>query len=121
MEAKLIGYDEKPIDITEASIIRSIMNKEDQNQTPESCLTGDNKAVDIRSPCSKPISQQLRSISVIGKLGETSENRDCDNDSQRAGIGITTVALRCQILKVGIMLLMYCFRFNQSDIKITIV
>ncbi|KAF7839616.1 dicer-like protein 4 isoform X1 [Senna tora] len=85
-EAKLIGYDEMPVDVTEDSIIEPIMVKGNQwrNFNPESSTIGDVEAVDICSPCSTPVSQQLPSSTNKGKLGETSENHDCDSISQRA-------------------------------------
>lgn len=89
MEAKLIGYDETPIDVTEAQI-KPIVVKGDQcsNFNMENISNGHGEAVDICSPCSIPVSRQLSS-STIGKAGETLENHDGDSDSRRAGTGIT--------------------------------
>ncbi|XP_054806590.1 dicer-like protein 4 isoform X2 [Prosopis cineraria] len=84
-EGKLLGYDETPIDITEAGI-EPVMVEGDQCSSfdPEIFRICDDEVVDGYPPHSTSVRQQVPSSSVTGKLGEEIEDHERDCDSQRA-------------------------------------
>ncbi|KAK4265332.1 hypothetical protein QN277_026397 [Acacia crassicarpa] len=89
-EGKLLGYDETPIDITEAGIIEPITINGDQcsNFDPEIFRVGGDVVVDKYPSHSTNAGHRLPSSSIIGKLDGTIEYHDWDCDPQRAGCSV---------------------------------
>lgn len=87
-EGKLLGYDETPIDVTEAAIIEPIMVEGDQCSSfdPEIFpIGGGDEVVEKYPPHSTTIGKQLLSSSMKGIYNETIEHHERDCDPQRAG------------------------------------
>ncbi|XP_061375757.1 dicer-like protein 4 isoform X1 [Gastrolobium bilobum] len=82
MEAKLIGYDETPIDVTATTTIpRLVVNGELCSKSdPE--IRPIRMVVDTLSPHAKPV-VQLPQSSAKGELSETFTSNDCSVDSLR--------------------------------------
>ena len=96
-EAKLIGYNETPIDVTATNSIGNIMVNGDLSSTSNPVIRPLREVVD-----KKAVSQQLQSSSG-GQLSGTFENHDCDSDSLRTGNIKTILVFRCQILELAIL------------------
>lgn len=95
---KLIGYDETPIDVTDATTIGQLMANGDLCNKSNPEIRPIQEVADESASCVKPVGQQLQSFPKE-KLQETSRKRDCASDSSKTGNVKTVVVLLCQIVE----------------------
>ncbi|XP_027192482.1 dicer-like protein 4 isoform X3 [Cicer arietinum] len=81
---KLIGYDETPIDVTDATTIGQLMANGDLCNKSNPEIRPIQEVADESASCVKPVGQQLQSFPKE-KLQETSRKRDCASDSSKTG------------------------------------